>query len=281
MISFIRRKLTFFRRLYRYARNGVPCRVVKVGLVHGRTLAGKTVLITGGGSGIGLEMAKKFISEGAKVIITGRTENRLRNAVTLIDSDQISYLIWDVSDIVETERNVVKLFTDNDGVIDVLVNNAGISRREKFGFLTAENWDAVYNINLRGLVFLTQSVVNRWLQMNRAGVILNIASFAALELNEDAYGTSKSALIGLTRGLAKKYARNDIRVNAIAPGVIVGTDLNAVQRSVAPDGDLRCDWLGSGRYGTPAEVAELATFLISDASSYISGQTIVCDGGAI
>lgn len=281
MIGFIRRKVSLLRNMYRYAKYGPECRVVKVGLVHGQTLVGKRILITGGGSGLGFAMAAKFISEGATVIITGRREDRLQSAKEKIGSEKLSYLVWDVADVATSERRVDELFSGEGEGIDILVNNAGVSNRQKFGELTPDNWDVVYNTNMRGLVFLTQAVVRRWMASSQHGVVLNIASFAAIEPNEDAYGTSKSALVGLTHGLGRKFARRDIRVNAILPGVVVGTDLNTVQRTVSPDGDVMCDWLGVGRYGIPEEVAELAAFLVSDAASYISGQTILCDGGSI
>ena len=281
MIGFIRRKIGFLRRMYAYAKQGPECRVVKVGLIHGRTLEGKTILVTGGGTGLGYEMAAKFVSEGAKVIITGRTESKLATAVEKIGGANIRFLVWDVSNVQESERMVDELFSSDIGGIDILVNNAGVSNRQRFGELSVETWDATYNTNLRGLVFLLQAVVNKWLLTKRGGVVLNVASFAAIEPNEDAYGSSKSALIGLTSGLGRKLARRNIRINAIAPGVIVGTNVNKVQRSVDPQGDVSCDWLGAGRYGIPSEISELATFLVGDAASYINGQTIVCDGGSV
>ena len=135
------------------------------------------------------------------------------------------------------------------------------------------------NINLKGPVFITQALVNLIVCCDRGGVVLNISSFAGIFAAYDAYSGSKCALNSFTAGLAKKVAKQKIRINNIAPGVIVGTDINRPQSKIAASEDLSCDWIPAGRYGTPAEIAEVALFLISDASSYIYGQTIVVDGG--
>lgn len=255
-------------------------RVDKVAILRGEVLVGKTVFITGGSVGLGFAMARKFIDEGAYVIISGRDEDRLIAAVAKLESPRVHYIVWDVTDVRGVDGHILKLQELAPNGIDVLVNNAGVANREKFGALTDENWDRVFETNLKGLVFITQAIVNRWLKTSKSGVVLNIVSFAAFEHNEDAYSLSKSALVALTRGLGRKYAGHGIRVNAIAPGVIVGTEVNPIQRSIDPSGNLSCDWIPVGRYGVPEEVAELAAFLISDASAYVFGQTIVADGAA-
>lgn len=269
-----------FRNLREYLRKGGIAKVERINVSQGELLKGRRVVITGGSSGIGLSIAKRFLDEGAMVVITGRSEKRLEDAKREINNDNLYTLVWDIDNTTIANIKILECEKILDGCIDIFVNNAGISRRQKPGHLTRDVWASVLSTNLTGNVFVAQYVCQKWKNANFRGVMLNIASNAGLEPVVDAYGVSKSSLIQLTRGWAKEYGQCGIRINAIAPGVIVGTNINTIQRSISPEDNLFSRWYPARRFGTPLEIAEIALFLVSDMSSYIYGQTIVADGGA-
>ena len=132
--------------------------------------------------------------------------------------------------------------------------------------------------NLYAPVFLSQSFARRLKSVCQEGVILNVSSMAAERPAFDAYGAAKCSLTSMTKGMALALATSKIRVVGIEPGVIIGTNLRELQRSVNPCGNVRCTWLPIGRYGTPEEIAEIAAFVISDAAAYMTGTVITCDG---
>lgn len=238
---------------------------------------GKKVLVTGGTSGIGLAVAKKMIEEGATVVVTGRNEEKIAKAVFTLGHNAYG-LQWDVRNREIVNRKILEAEGLLGGAIDVLVNNAGIADRERFGALTLPVWDRVMETNLVAPIFISQSVSNKWISNGRRGVILNISSFAGNFAIDDAYAMSKNALNEFTFGMAKRLAPYGIRVNAIAPGVIVGTEINRPQSKISVDGDLRSTWIPAGRNGVPNEIAEVASFIVSDAASYIHGTVLRVDG---
>ena len=187
-------------------------------------------------------------------------------------------LIWDVSDIssIGTKLGQVRSLLANE--IDILVNNAGISIRERPGTLTEEVWEKILKINLTAPVFVSQEVAKVWVGLKREGVILNISSMAGLEPSLDAYSVAKCGLNSITKGMARIWAPNGIRINALAVGVTIGTELRDIQRTHTPDGDLKCPWIPMGRFAVPDEIAETATYLISDRAAYMTGAIIECDG---
>lgn len=268
-----------YRNLKEYLRRGGDVRVETLHIPAGNFLEGKVVLITGGGSGIGFAIAKRCVRAGARVIITGRDLKKLEGAKILIGVDQTKTMKWDMSDISAVSEKLNAATELGGGRIDCVVCNAGISIRQPAGKVTSDAWNAVMGTNLTGTVFLVQEVCNRWKESGQSGVLLCVSSMAGVVGAVDAYGASKSALIKLTNGWARAYARDGIRINSIAPGVVVGTELNKTQRSIKADGNLICERIPIGRYAVPDEVASVALFLMSDASSYVVGQTIVCDGG--
>lgn len=268
------------KNLRQFLQRGGVARVDSIRVPVGESMNGRRVVITGGGSGIGLTIASRCLEEGAQILITGRDEKKLLSAKESLGSECVKVLVWDVSDVNSVDDKLQEAERALGGAIDAFVNNAGISNRQDPATLTKDVWDGILKINLTGAIFAAQAMCRRWALQGRGGVLLNVTSTAGVQAVLDAYGTSKTAMIQLTRGWAKYWAPKGIRINSIAPGVIVGTEINRLQRSISPDDNLFCASYPAGRFGVPAEIAEVALFLLSDKSSYVYGQTIVCDGGA-
>ena len=248
-------------------------------LQHGAILKGKRVLITGGSSGIGLAIAKKCLSEGATVVITGRNEAHLLDAAASLSSSSLHTLVWDVADISHRNEKLAEAMRLAGGGLDVLVNNAGIlGGNRQLLDLTEEAWDQISSVNSKGLVFLTQAVVHKWIECEQRGKIINMSSMrGSLGVQDGPYGMSKWGLNGLTHGMGLMLASRGIIVNGIAPGIIATRSIAIQNMDVAENA-----YLGEvpvSRIGLPEEIAELALFLMSDAANYIVGQTIICDGG--
>lgn len=248
--------------------------------LYGNVLKDKVVLITGGSSGIGLAMAKKFAESGAKVIITGRNENKLIDAIKSIGTSSVKYLVWDVSDISILKCKLEDCTALFDREVDVLVNNAGIAPTKFWGNVDGQEWDKIYNINLKGAYFLTQSLVARWKEYPIEGYrkIINISSQGGFVGATYPYRMVKWDVRGLTEGLGKLLIKDNIIVNGIAPGV-VKTEMQ--EFSLKQGDNVFTNQNPINRVCLPEEVAELALFLVSDSSNFIIGQTIVCDGGYI
>lgn len=193
-------------------------------------LKGKTALITGGSSGIGLAIAKKYLKSGANILITGRNENKLIKAKELLShylqnrESKIEYLVWDVKDISLTEikfNDSLKMFP----CIDIFVNNAGIFKTEPILQTTEETWNDILDINLKGLYFLLQHEISYLIKNKIAGHIINISSMDGIMLKTNPYSVAKNGVNYLTRTFAKNVANHQITINAIAPGAIL-TDIN-------------------------------------------------------
>ena len=244
---------------------------------YGRTLSGKNILITGGSSGIGFAIANKCVQCGADVLITGRNKEKLDRAVKEIGGNHCHGLVWDISSIHEIEERLNECFSVA-GDISVLVNNAGIPPSKFWGNIDEEEWDKIYSTNVKGQFFLTQAIVKRW-EKNPSHdyrKILNVSSQGGFVGATYPYRLAKWDIRGLTEGLGKSLIKKGIIVNGIAPGVVK----TAMQSFSIEQGDnLYTNQNPLGRVILPEEIAELALFLISDASNAIVGQTIVCDGG--
>lgn len=244
----------------------------------GETLKGKNVLITGGTSGIGLAIAKKCLAEGANVIITGRNGQKLNQVLLSDKTGRLKGMVWDVANLSAAKDMLAEVHSLLGSEINALVNNAGISIREKPGCLTEEVWDEVLRINLTAPIFISQEMAKAWMLNSCDGCILNISSMSGLEPSIDAYSVAKCGLNSMTKGMARIWASQGIRVNSLAVGVTIGTQLRDTQRKYKPTDNLKCDWIPVGRFAVPDEIAETAGFLISDRAAYLTGAVVECDG---
>lgn len=247
---------------------------------HGHLFSSNdVVLVTGGSNGIGFAIAKRFVEEGATVVITGRDQIKLDAAVKEISSSRIYSLTWDISDVSVIDEKIKTIRETVGQDITILINNAGTYARTHFPNTTSEDWDFVYNTNLKGLYFLSQTIIKTWLAMEPSSSpkkIINIASQGGMVVANNAYRMTKWDIRGLTKYLGAAYAEKGIITNAIAPGII----LTGMQPQFQKQGNnLFTDLNPSKRLGLPEEIAELTLFLSSNAANFIVGETICCDGG--
>jgi len=276
---FLRKLNVLLRCARQYWNSGgyTVCNIMSVD--YGSILKDKRVLITGGTSGIGLSIAEKCISCGAEVVITGRNTQKMHAAKVKIDSPKLRVVEWDISDVKKSEEIVRDVDKFLGGEIDVLVNNAGILvGANSLSDLTDKKWDKIINVNGKGTVFVTKYMVDRWIKRGLRAKVINISSMrGALGVKDGPYGFSKWGLNGLTEGLGKELASKGIIVNGIAPGIINTESVHI--GSYDFNENIYFERIPVGRVGHPHEIAELALFLMSDASNFIVGQTISCDGG--
>jgi len=239
-------------------------------------LAGKTALITGGSRGLGRALAVTFAAQGARVAFTYARDDEGAEATREAADGEVRAFRVSVLDVAATEAMIAEVERAWGG-IDVLVNNAGISQNMPLALMEEEDWDRVMDVNVKG-TFLTSKAVLRGMIRRRRGVVLNIGSLVSVRMIEAPihYCASKAAVKGLSEALAKEVARYGIRVLCLAPGLLE----DGVGRNL-PDYRL-ADYLkhcSLGRLGGLDEVARFAAFLVSDANSYMSGETVVIDGG--
>lgn len=234
-----------------------------------QTLNGKKIIITGGGRGLGSAMAEKFVKEGAEVLIVGRTEKTVKETADRIGC---KYLTLDVSK-VDTFADFIKQADENLGGINCLVNNAGISLHENTFFdVTPDTFDRQIDTNFKGAFFLTQEFIKLIKANNRKANVLFVSSETGDTMDFRPYGFTKAAVNSMVQGLAYLFRKENIRVNAVAPG-ITASDMTGI----SADGDISAGDYATGRYYLPEEVAETACFLLSDASGCVSGQIITCN----
>lgn len=233
-------------------------------------LANKKIIITGGGRGLGLAMAKKFKAEGAEVLISGRNVETLKQSAEEIGCN---YLQLDLQKTESFSEFINKADEILNGV-NCLVNNAGISLHEE-GFLAVNTnqFDAQFDTNLKGPFFLTQCFINKCEEnsLESTKKIIFISSETGTTVDERPYGLTKAALNSLAQGIAYRYANKGYRINAIAPGVTISDMVGKKDRDNL--------YNGMYRYYLPEEIAEIASFLISDISNCLNGQVLVCNEG--
>ncbi len=260
-----------FTRLVHSIRRPIIIKAEIKYLSPNKRLENKRILITGGSRGLGYAMAKKFVSEGADVLITGRNVERLKQV-----SEEIGckYILFDSTDF-DNIDSFISEASSLLGQIDVLVNNAGISLHEgSIRSVTRESYDAQFDTNLKSVYFLSQKFLELYEgNQQKNGSILFLSSERGLYVDDIPYGLIKASINSLTKGLSFLLRKSDIRINAVAPG-ITATDMTGTTSD-----NLYSGRYATGRYYLPEEVAEVACFLISDAAKCISGQIIGCDNG--
>jgi NAD(P)-dependent dehydrogenase (short-subunit alcohol dehydrogenase family) len=247
-------------------------------------LEGKKAIITGGGSGIGFEIASRFLQEGADVLIAGRTEEKLITARKKLGFDPGRILVFPADIASESDiQGMFKFAMDKWGAVHILINNAGAMRINKpLTDTTLEEWTGVFDTNIHG-TFLCSKEAAAIMKKQGIGKIVNISSMSGSIANKyfhaGSYEVSKSAHSMLTKVFALELAEYDVAVNAIAPGYY---DTQPNRDFFIDNADLSkkiLNLIPKGRLGTMAELGHLAAYLSSDSVEYLTGQTIVIDGG--
>ena len=241
------------------------------------SLDGRVAIVTGGSRGIGFEIAKAMHDSGAQIIIADRLREDGEAAAAALGAE---FVETDVTDS-ESVRRLAEQTVARHGRIDILANIAGIALNTPSEETTYQDWRRVMSVNLDGVFFCCREVGKTMLKQGQ-GVIVNMASMSGIISNrpqpQSAYNASKAGVILLTKSLAGEWAGRGVRVNSIAPGY-VGTPMTKLGLDTP---EWRQAWLEStpmGRLAEPAEIAPLAVFLASDASSFMTGSTVVIDGG--
>lgn len=244
-------------------------------------LEGKRAFITGGTRGIGAALCAVFAREGADVAFNYNTrEDLAAETIAKIESYARKALGYKIS---VTDRLGLKKLTrelvEKWGGIDILVNNAAINRGDNFATTTDRAWDEVINTNVGSLFAVTKPIYKQMIR-RRAGSILNITSIGAMRALPTAvhYATSKAAMIGFTKCLAREAGTFGVKVNAIAAGIF---DTELAQQLPERLLQMHHFWASAGRLGRPEELAEYAAFMVSDRNSFMNGEVVIVDGGAI
>ena len=245
-------------------------------------LEGKTALVTGAGRGIGRATAIRLAAEGANIAINFKgnaaAADETKRAVEASGARAV-LVQGDVSLDADAERVVKDALAFGGGKLDILVNNAGITRDNLLLRMSAEEWDAVLDLNLRGAFLVTKAAM-RPMMKQRGGRIVNVSSIAGVMGNagQANYSAAKAGLIAFTKTIAREMASRNITANAVAPG-FVPTDLTSIVAQPVQDAMLK--QIPLARFGTPEDVANAIAFLASDEAAYITGQVLVVDGGMV
>ncbi len=242
-------------------------------------LSGKTALVTGANTGLGQGMALALAGAGADVALIGRSEP----TDTLSKISEIGVracsIRADLNDANGVDQIVAEAVSEL-GRADILVNNAGIIKRNEAIDFTPDEWDAVMNVNLRTLFFLSQAFARHLVAEEKSGKIINIASMLTFQggIRVPSYTASKSGVGGLTKALANEWAQHGINVNAIAPGYFATNNTAALQADKTRNAEI-LGRIPSGRWGKPSDLGGAIVFLAAPASDYVQGITLPVDGG--
>ena len=245
-------------------------------------LSGKTALVTGAGRGIGRATAVRLARDGARIAINFKANTAAaeesKQAVEAAGSEAM-LIQGDVSLDAEADRVVKEALAFGGGKLDILVNNAGITRDNLLLRMSAEDWDAVLDLNLRGAFLVTKAAL-RPMMKQRGGRIVNVSSISGVMGNagQANYSAAKAGLIAFTKSVAREMAIRNITANAVAPG-FVPTDLTSIVPQDVQDAMLK--QIPLGRFGTAEDVANAIAFLASDDAAYITGQVLIVDGGMV
>ncbi len=237
-------------------------------------LKDKVAIVTGAAKGIGFATAKRFAQEGAKVMIADVSPEAIKAAVSLVSGSE-GY-VMNVTDRASVEATVDQIIK-NHGRIDILINNAGITQDARLVKMTEAQFDAVIDVNLKGVFNCTQLVVPHMLEAGK-GAVVNASSVVGIYGNfgQTNYSATKFGVIGFTKTWARELGAKGIRVNAVCPGFIATEMVKAMPENILKDIERR-SWLG--RLGTPEEMANVYLFLASDEASYVNGVALEASGG--
>ena len=244
------------------------------------SLEDKIAIVTGASQGIGKTTAELFSKSGAHVVCIARNEEKIKNLANTISKNghSASYFPCDISD-GDLIQNTIKSVINDYGKIDILINNAGITRDSLVLRMKNHQWEEVLNTNLNGAFYATKSVL-RSMMKNKYGRIINITSIVGLQGNsgQSNYSASKAGLIGFSQSVAKEVASRGITINCIAPGWIETEMTNDLPQNLKSEIIKN---IPIGKTGTTEDIAYTALFLASKESKYITGQTITVDGGRV
>ena len=242
-------------------------------------LEGKVAIVTGASRGLGQAMAIALAQAGANVVGVGQSNM----TSTKEEVERAGKKFLEIkADLTSTEKvnEIVEKTIENFGRIDILVNNAGTIRREDAIDYTQEDWDAILNLNLKTVFFLSQRVAKEFIKQKSGGKIINIASMLSFQggIRVPAYTASKSGIAGITKALANEWAKSNINVNAIAPGYMATDNTKAIREDDKRNLEI-LERIPAGRWGTPEDLTGAVVFLASKASDYVNGYTLAVDGG--
>lgn len=244
-------------------------------------LKDKVAIVSGASRGIGQSIAVQMANAGANVVISASKIENLKETEEQIKAlGKGECLLTQANVSIGDEVNqVVKLALDTYGKVDILVNNAGTTKDNLLALMPEDDWDTVLSTNLKS-VFLFTKACTRPMVKQRSGVIINIASVSGITGNpgQANYAASKAGIVAFTKSVAKELAKRKIRANCIAPGFIETAMTGKLPQNVI---EAVTGQIALARFGQPKEIADTAVFLASDAASYITGQTLVVDGGLI
>ena len=241
-------------------------------------LKDKVCIVTGAGKGFGEEIAKEFYAQGAKLALITRSQKDIDNLMVKFDSERVLSVCGDVSDGSAVSQFISQTINEF-GVIDVLVNNAGMRFRKEFLDIGNDELDQVLNVNLKSVVSLCQEVLPHMVK-NNGGKIINMSSIAGTLgfANLSGYVMSKAAIIGLTKSLAVEFAGKNIQINALAPGFCKTSYFEKFQENTELY-DFTLSRIPMNRWGSSKEVADVCVFLASNMSNYMTGEVLKVDGG--
>lgn len=238
-------------------------------------LLGKVAIVTGAASGIGFAAVKRFVEEGARVVIADFNEDAGKEAAEQFQHEQVKYIMTDVSNR-ESVKKLVNQTIEQFGQIDILINNAGITRDAMLYKMTDEDFQQVININLTGVFNCTQEVIPYFIKQ-QSGKVINTTSVSGVygNIGQTNYAAAKAAVIGMTKSWAKELGRKGINVNAVAPGFTMTSMVEKMPQHVI---DKMVEMIPLQRLGKPEDIANAYLFLASDEASYVHGHVLHVDG---